>query len=130
MWLLDVVNTFKKAKLPYAVAGGFAVALHGAVRGTLDVDLVISLKPKHLESAEAALLKMGLVSRLPITAKEISQFRQEYILKRNLIAWTFIDPKNPTKIIDLLLTEDISKQKITKKKIHGIDVNILGISSL
>jgi len=130
MWLLEVVDAVKCAKVPYAVAGGFAVALHGAIRGTLDIDLVISLKAKHLEAIEKALHGLRLVSRIPVTHLEISQFRQEYIKNRNLIAWGFIDPKNPAHMVDLLLTEDVSEQSLVKKKIHGVEVNILSIASL
>lgn len=130
MFLLEVVGAFKQSKVPYAVAGGFAVALHGAVRGTLDIDFVISLKSKHLEAAEKALQRLGLFSRIPVTHEEISKFRKEFIQKRNLIAWTFVDPKNPAKIVDLLLTEDVSKQKTVIKEIHGTQVCILSITSL
>lgn len=130
MLLTDVISAFNQMRVPYAVAGGYAVAFHGAVRGTLDIDFVVSLKPKDLMSAESALNSIGLYSRIPATAKEISQFRKEYIEKRNLIAWTFIDRKDPSRIVDLLLTEDISKQKTVTKEVQGIRIRIVSISSL
>lgn len=36
MWFLDVTKKLKDMDIDFAVAGGFAVALHGAVRGTVD----------------------------------------------------------------------------------------------
>lgn len=130
MFLLDVVSALTKARVPYAVAGGYAVSLHGAVRGTMDIDFVISLKPKHIFAAELALLSLGLTSRIPVTHVEISQFRKEYIEKRNLVAWGFVDKKDPTRLVDLILTDDISKFKTQKKEVRGIPVNILSIPSL
>lgn len=130
MFLLEVVNALSKARVPYAVAGGYAVSFHGAVRGTMDIDFVISLKPRQLEAAEQALKSIGLTSRIPVTHVEISQFRKEYIKNKNLFAWGFIDLKDPTRMVDLLLTEDISKQKIVIKRVQGVDVRVLGISSL
>ncbi len=106
------------------------MALHGAVRGTMDIDFVISLQPKCLEAAESALNSIGLTSRIPVTHAEISKFRKEYIEKRNLIAWGFIDKKDPTRIVDLLLTVDISKQKIVIKEVRGVPIKILSIQSL
>ena len=41
MLLYDVAAAFDEASVPFAVAGGYAVALHGAVRGTVDVDIVL-----------------------------------------------------------------------------------------
>ncbi len=130
MFLLEVVRAFTAAKVPYAVAGGYAVALHGAVRGTVDIDFVISLKPKHLEAVELTLRSLKLVSRIPVTHQEISKFRKEYIENRNLVAWGFVDSKDPTRLVDILLTDDISMQKTTTKRIQGVDVKILALSSL
>jgi hypothetical protein len=130
MFLIEVVAALNSQRVPYAVAGGYAVALHGAVRGTLDIDFLISLKPKHLAGAEAALKSIGLISRIPVTHAEISQFRKEYIEKRNLIAWGFIDQKDPTRMVDLLLIDDISKHKTVTKKVRGVAIKILSIPSL
>lgn len=130
MFLLEVVEAFTTARVPYAVAGGYAVSLHGAVRGTLDIDFVISLKPKHLKASEEALQSIGLRSRLPISHIEISQFRDEYIKKRNLIAWGFVANDDPTRMVDLILVEDISKQKIVTKVVQGVSVKVLSLQSL
>ncbi len=130
MFLLEVIVALSSHRVPYAVAGGYAVALHGAVRGTVDIDFVISLKPKHLAGAEAALKSIGLISRIPVTHIEIVQFRKEYLEKRNLIAWSFIDAKDPTRMVDLLLKDDISNYKTVTKEVHGVSVKILSIPSL
>jgi hypothetical protein len=130
MLLLEVVEAFNRRNLPYAIAGGYAVALHGAVRGTVDIDLVISLKAKHVEGAEEALKAIGLASRIPATHVEISKFRKEYIEKRNLIAWGFIDLKDPTRMVDLLLMNDISKYKTVTKKVRHLSIEVLSLPSL
>lgn len=130
MFLLDVVGAFSKLRVRYALAGGYAVALHGAIRGTFDIDFVISLKPKHLEAAEAALKSIGLKSRIPVTSKEVAQFRKEYIRNRNLIAWSFVDARDPTKLVDLLLVEDIASHKTVIKQVQGVKVEVLSIPSL
>ncbi len=119
-----------KAQVPHAVAGGYAVAMHGAIRGTVDVDLVISLKAEHLKAAQLALESIGLSSRLPITAEEVFKFRREYIEKRNLMAWSFVDFKDPTRIVDLLLIHDVSKLRLVQKRVGGVDVSLLSIPSL
>ncbi len=40
MFLLRISQAFQQANIPYALVGGYAVALHGAVRGTIDVDII------------------------------------------------------------------------------------------
>ncbi|MFN7904906.1 MAG: DUF6036 family nucleotidyltransferase [Pseudobdellovibrionaceae bacterium] len=130
MFLLEVCQVFKKNKVKYAVVGGYAVALHGAVRGTVDVDLVINLTVEDFSRAVKALNQINLVSRLPLTAKEVILFRLEYIEKRNLIAWSFVDPKLPSRIVDIVLTKDLKQLKTVQKKISGVSIDILSIDDL
>ena len=52
MLLTRLCKEFNSKSLRYAIAGGFAVALHGAVRGTVDVDLVLDLTEKNLKLCE------------------------------------------------------------------------------
>src|SRR6185503_6418543 len=102
------------ARVPYALVGGFAVALHGAVRGTVDVDLVVRLREAVFQRTEKALMALGLQSRLPVTASEVFRFREEYLRNRNLRAWTFVNPSRPSEIVDVILSEDLGRMKIER----------------
>ncbi len=95
----------------YAIVGGHAVALHGAVRGTVDVDIALVWNLKSLKSAERALIGLGLVSRLPIEADDVFNFRDEYINKRNLIGWNFYNPSNPVEQVDIVISYDLKAKK-------------------
>lgn len=107
MFFLDVCLALERAKIPYAVVGGYAVALHGVVRGTIDVDIVINWTLKNLEKIEEVLKNFGLVPLLPIDSKSLFNFREEYIENRNLIAWNFYDPKNPANQVDVIINYDL-----------------------
>ncbi|VAX31136.1 hypothetical protein MNBD_NITROSPIRAE01-1055 [hydrothermal vent metagenome] len=130
MFLLQVVNSLEKQRVRYALVGGHAVALHGAVRGTIDLDFVIQLDEKSFKSAEQALLDIGLKSHLPVTAENIFQFREEYIKNKNLIAWSFVNPNHPIEIVDIIITEDLKKMKTVTKKIAGKNIHLASIPDL
>ncbi len=130
MFLLKVVNSLERQGVPYALVGGHAVALHGAVRGTIDLDFVIQLNEKAFQSVEQALFDIGLKSRLPVNAEDIFRFREEYIKNRNLIAWSFYNPNNPIEIVDIIITEDLQKMKTITKKIVGKNIRLLSIPDL
>ncbi len=66
MFLIELVKTLQEAKIKFAVAGGYAVALHGAIRGTVDIDIVIATTLESYQKAEAALLSLGF----PILSKK------------------------------------------------------------
>lgn len=112
MFIHDVCKVLANANIPYAVVGGYAVALHGAVRGTIDIDIVIKWNLKNLENLEKTLKKLGLLSRIPIDAISMFQFRKEYIENRNLIAWNFYDPQNSINQVNLIINYDLTNAKV------------------
>lgn len=116
---------FNELNIPYAVVGGYAVALHGAPRGTIDLDLIISLKESCIVSTQKALESMGLKSLLPINGHDLYKFRVEYINNRNLIAWSFYNPLNPMELVDIVITVDLDDCSIKKVKISHGEINIL-----
>ncbi len=130
MWYLDVIKKLQSDKIDFALAGGFAVVLHGFARGTVDLDLTISLQLENLTKIESSLESMGLKSRLPLKAKEISQFRKDYIEKRNLIAWSFVDFKNPSRIVDILLIHDLKPKEIQLFSVAGNKIPVVNKKTL
>lgn len=130
MLLTRIALALNRHKIPYAIAGGYAVALHGALRGTVDVDLVIPLRLADYERAEVALRSIGLEPRLPVTAQEVFTFRDEYMRNRNLVAWSFINPNAPADMVDIIITHDLTRMKRIKMTINGTTIHLLSIDSL
>jgi hypothetical protein len=126
MFLQEVVVVLKEAGVDYAVAGGYAVALHGAVRGTVDIDIVIASNENNYVDAEKALLSIGLEPKLPVTASEVFQFRKEFIANRNLRAWSFYDPKDPSRLVDIIITYE--KKRIPTKNVRYQETTIALLS--
>lgn len=81
------------------------------MRGTVDIDLVFALNQRSYRQTEKALNSIGLKSRLPISADDVFNFREEYINNRDLIAWSFINHDNPLEIVDIIITEDVKQLK-------------------
>ena len=111
-FLERVCRALREAGVDYAIVGGHAVALHGAVRGTVDVDVVVRWTRDAVARAEAALLGLGLVSRIPVTAQDVFDNRDEYVRQRNLIAWNFYHPNKPMNEVDLLLAYDLTDKHV------------------
>lgn len=55
--LSTVVSKLDRAGIPYALCGGLAVAFHGYVRATQDIDLLI--RAEHLDSVVSAVRELG-----------------------------------------------------------------------
>ena len=130
MFILDVVKTLNNQKVKYALVGGYAVSLHGAVRGTVDVDIVVQLTKTAFLKVEKAFSEIGLQSRLPVSAEDVFNFRDEYIKNKNLVAWSFYNPKNPAEIIDVIITQDLKGMKTVIKEIAGEKVKLASIDDI
>ena len=114
----------------YVVVGGYAVALHGAVRGTLDIDIALRWTRKNLQNAEVALNQIGLVSRLPLTALDVFNYREEYIRNRNLIAWNFHNPDNMSEQLDIIINFDAKGKKVKRAQLSNVVIPVLNIKDL
>ncbi|UPT74117.1 MAG: hypothetical protein M0D55_20250 [Elusimicrobiota bacterium] len=130
MFILEAADALEKAAVKFAVAGGYAVALHGAVRGTLDVDIVLAMTKDNFVAAEKALSSLGLSSRLPVNAGEVFSFRKEWLERRNLIAWSFLDPEDPTRVLDIVLTWELKPADVVRMRVAGHDLPVLSKSAL
>lgn len=130
MFLLKVCAALNAKKIPYAVVGGYAVALHGAVRGTVDLDLILSLDEPTYVLAEQIFKSLGLQSRLPVDGHKVFQFRKEYIQQKNLVAWSFFDPVHAINQLDIIITHDAKKMDVDTLKIHGVIVKVVSLPDL
>lgn len=127
---MRVAAALDAAKVRYALVGGYAVSLHGAVRGTVDVDVILAWDARTLRTAEQALQGLGLVSRLPITAAEVFQFRDEYLRNRNLIAWNFYNPQDLTEQLDVVISTDLKGKKVQSIETAEGSVRVLSRKDL
>ena len=130
MFFKKVFQALEAEGVRYAVAGGVAVALYGATRGTVDIDLVLAFNEKNFERAEKALKSLGLQPRLPVTAKDVFRFREEYLKNRNLMAWSFINLNNPTEMVDLLLAHDLKSMKTKTISFQGLKIKLVSLKDL
>lgn len=129
-FLEQICTVFHTAKLRYAVVGGHAVALHGAVRGTVDIDFVFAWNLSTLQQAEALLNQQGLISRLPISAEDVFQFRDEYIENRNLIGWNFYNPSDLSQQVDIIINYKLRANLTKQITVGSVPIQILNKKAL
>jgi len=130
MILSRIIPLFQEAKIPYCVVGGYAVALHGAIRGTIDLDIITELTIYNFIKIEELLLSIGMKSALPINARKIFDNRDELINERNLIAWNFIHLERKIDLLDILITEDIRNYNTVLIPSQWGDIPVIDLDGL
>lgn len=61
---LDAAEILQREAVDYAVIGAFALSVHGTVRGTMDVDAVLSVTTRKLASLRAMFASAGFLAEL------------------------------------------------------------------
>jgi hypothetical protein len=130
MLLERLAKELEKAKVPYAVVGGLALALLGAPRGTVDIDIVVEHSEEIFRRLEQSLERLGLTSRIPVRASEVFNFREEYIRKRNLVAWSFYNPRNPFELVDVIITHDLARMNRVNRNLGATKISVLAREDL
>lgn len=131
-----VFKALNKARIKYAVAGGVAVVLHGYVRFTADLDLIIHLEPQNIDKFFDALSGLGYRPKLPATKEQFmdKQNRAEWITSKGMVVFSFWHPKEPLKHIDLFIKEpirfDLISKHLEKIRIRNISVPLLSLAQL
>ena len=129
-FLERVCAVLGEAGVPFAVVGGHAVALHGAVRGTVDVDVALTWSEDSVAKAEAALQTLGLVSQLPLTAADVVAHRERYVAERRLLAWHFYNPRVPLEQVDILVDYDLAGSAVQRIATDHGRVPVLALPDL
>ena len=112
----DVLVALSAAGVPFVVVGGVAVNLQGVPRFTADVDLAVALDGRILVEAARVLGELGLRSRLPVTAAELSDTDtvRRWTVERNLTALTFVDPAEPLREVDLVVASPVPYDELAR----------------
>lgn len=120
----------------YVVIGGLAVNLHGYIRATADLDIVISLWDHELTKFIAAVKKLGLVPRVPVALEDLSddKKRNEWIHEKNMLVFTVYHPQNPLESIDVMIDNADRFDGFLARKvvmnIGDIDIPVISIPDL
>jgi hypothetical protein len=79
---------------------------------------------------EKALIDLGFVSKLPVSSHEVFNFREEYIQNRNVISWSFYNMVDPSEIVDIIITHDLSKLRKVQFKSGLLSLSVLSKKDL
>jgi len=103
--VIDVVAALNAADIRYIIVGGLAVASHGYLRTTKDIDLVVALDPQNVIAAFASLAKAGYRPKVPVTAADFSDAatRERLIREKNMIVLQFWRDESPD--VDVFVRE-------------------------
>lgn len=132
MFYEEVFRKLGERKIRYAVAGGIALVLHGAVRFTADLDLIVELSAGNLKKFLTAMSELGYKPRLPVKAEDFADplTRESWIAEKGMKVFTFHHPQQQISQVDVFINEPLRFDEIEKEivRITARDVVIPVVS--
>jgi len=134
--LREIFKALADAEVEYVVVGGLAVIMHGHLRATRDLDLVIGLDPGNCGRGMDALSSIGLRPRLPVALADFADpaKREDWASKHNMMVFQLWDPANPERSIDVFVREPLDFRTLLAdaviKELDNVPIPVASIPHL
>jgi hypothetical protein len=105
----------------YLVVGGVAVVLHGYLRATADLDLVLDLDPENLDRAIDLMDRLGFRPRAPVPLRAFGDDaeRKRWVTEKNLQVFSLWHPKMPGFEVDLFVESPFDFAEVYSRAIRA-----------
>jgi hypothetical protein len=136
MYYEKVFQALQKSNIRYVVAGGVALVLHGVVRLTADLDLIVDLERENLKRFLQTMQELGYRPRNPVPAASLLDpaTRSQWKREKGMEVFSFIDPQQPMSLVDVFIEEKIPVRELLQDRVilsaKGIAIPVVSIPHL
>ncbi len=115
-----VLAALEQADVRYLVVGGVAVVLHGYLRTTLDLDLVLQLDRENLQRALNAFSDLGFQPQAPVPLGAFADplIREAWVREKNMTVFSLWHPEQPGFAVDLFVEEPFDFEDVYRRAIR------------
>jgi len=101
----EIVRVLNQSRVRYLIVGGLAVAAHGYLRFTADIDLVLAFDKRNLSSTITALRSLQYQPRAPVPMDDFldESKRRNWIKEKNMMVFSLFSPIHQATEIDLFI---------------------------
>ena len=118
----DLLQSLADEQVRYVLVGGLAVQLHGFLRSTFDIDLVLAMNDENLVRFIAVAKRFGLVPVNPVSidslrnASQIEQWHSE----KGMLAFALREPQIGGSVVDVLVRPEVPFDKLMTNAVAGV----------
>lgn len=121
MKIAELLLALSEAKVRYVLVGGLAVQLHGFMRSTFDIDLVLAMDDDNLSRFIAVAKRYGLTPSIPVpidalrNAGQIEQWHRE----KGMLAFALREPQIGGSVVDVLVRPVVPFERLMENAVEG-----------
>lgn len=117
----DLLQALSDEQVRYVLVGGLAVQLHGFLRATFDIDLVLAMNDENLVQFIAVAKRYGLVPAIPVpidalrNPSQIEQWHRE----KGMLAFALREPQIGGNVVDIMVRPEVPFDKLMANAVVG-----------
>ena len=132
----ELLRALEEKHIQYLIVGGVAVVLHGYVRATADLDLMLAMNSNNLNAFLGIMKQRGYKPKPPVPLEDFAdpEKRRTWIQEKSLTVFSVYHPGKPQELIDIFVDEPIpfaeayEQRKIVK--LETTSINVISIRDL
>lgn len=132
----DIFQRLQEENFEYLVVGGIAVNLHGYVRATVDLDIMILLSEENIKKFVKVIKSMGYKPKVPVELEDFisKENRKKWVEEKNMKVFSVYNPKNESEHVDILVQHNLDFLEAYKKRVvydvESINIPVASIPDL
>ncbi len=122
MKIVELLQSLADNQVQYVLVGGLAVQLHGFMRATFDVDLVLAMNDENLLRFINVAKRHALVPGIPVPidslrdAAQIDQWHRE----KGMLAFSLREQGAGGSVVDVLVRPPVSFERLCSNAVTGM----------
>jgi hypothetical protein len=121
MKIAELLQSLADTRVDYVLVGGLAVQLHGFLRATVDIDLVLAMNDTNLDRFIKVAKQFGLqpVIPVPIDALKNAQQIDQWHREKGMLAFALREPQIGGSVVDVLVRPDVAFDTLSSSAVEG-----------
>lgn len=107
-------------QVEYVLVGGLAVSMHGVVRGTMDVDIVLAMDDANVGRFIGLARRHGLTPSMPVALESLADAAQldAWHREKGMIAFSLREAAPSGLVVDLLVRPSVAFESLSQAAVH------------
>lgn len=121
MKIAELLQALSDDDVQYVLVGGLAVQLHGYLRSTFDIDLVLAMNDGNLSRFIAVAKRFGLVPVIPVSIDSLKNSTQidQWYREKGMLAFSLREPQAGGGAVDVLVRPDVPFEQLMANAVVG-----------
>lgn len=121
MKTVELLQSLTDARVDYVLVGGLAVQLHGYMRSTFDIDLVLAMNDENLARFVAVAKRHGLTPGIPVPIESLRDADQidRWHREKGMLAFSLREPQAGGGVVDVIVRPEVSFDRLMVNAVAG-----------